>query len=101
VILAAELWDLDGWNQRASALVRRLEATRPALDAGDTGALAPGFMLSAAVLRHVAADPLLPPALVPAGWLGDELRELYRGWDRAYRDVLAGWHRQESQVPKR
>jgi phenylacetic acid degradation operon negative regulatory protein len=87
------LWDLDGWIATADALVERLEATRGALDERDTDALAPGFVLSAAVLRHLAADPLLPAALVPAGWPGDRLRRVYDGWDRAYRDVLAGWHR--------
>jgi phenylacetic acid degradation operon negative regulatory protein len=63
------------------------------LDAGDTSALAPGFVLSAAVLRHLAADPLLPAALLPAGWPGPELRGVYDAWDRAYRDLLASWHR--------
>jgi phenylacetic acid degradation operon negative regulatory protein len=45
------------------------------------------------VLRHLAADPLLPAPLLPADWPGDELRRVYAGWDRAYRSVLAVWHR--------
>lgn len=93
--LAAALWDLDGWARRALLLVDRLDGSRPDLDRGDTDVLAPGFMLSAAVLRHLAADPLLPPALLPSNWPGGTLRTGYGGWDRAYRDLLARWHRGE------
>jgi phenylacetic acid degradation operon negative regulatory protein len=91
--LAAELWDLDAWVRTADALLVRLGRTRAALDAGDASALAPGFVLSAAVLRHLAGDPLLPEVLLPAGWPGLELRSVYDGWDAAYRRVLAAWHR--------
>ncbi|MCU1487116.1 MAG: transcriptional regulator PaaX family [Actinomycetia bacterium] len=91
--LAATLWDLEGWATTAGALVDRLTATQAALDAGDTDALAPGFVLSAAVLRHLAGDPLLPAELLPGGWPGPILRQIYERWDAAYRAVLAGWHR--------
>jgi phenylacetic acid degradation operon negative regulatory protein len=93
VELAAALWDLPAWAATADALLERLTGTRAALDAGDTDALAPGFVLSAAVLRHLAADPLLPAALLPPGWPGPRLRHVYDRWDAAYRAVLAAWHR--------
>ena len=95
--LASELWDLDDWAVRAHRLDDRLQATRPALDNGDTDALAPGFVLSAAVLRHLAADPLLPAPLLPIGWPGGELRSTYDGWDAAYRRLLAEWHTTHSR----
>jgi len=87
--LAAELWDLGGWATRGEELRRRLEgtATRGPDD------LAPGFELSAAVIRHLTADPLLPAALLPDGWPGDGLRRTYDRWDRRYRDVLRAWGR--------
>lgn len=91
--LAADLWDLPGRARVGAALVTRLEELRPALDAGDTRVLGPGFVLSAAVLRHLAGDPLLPSALLPSGWPADRLREVYRGWDGAYRTLLDDWHR--------
>lgn len=81
------LWDLDGWAATARGLVNELG------DAPTIDALAPGFVLSAAVLRHLAADPLLPPDLLPRRWPGDELRATYDAWDRAYRNLLAAWHR--------
>ncbi|WP_328807631.1 PaaX family transcriptional regulator C-terminal domain-containing protein [Nonomuraea antri] len=73
------LWDLAGWAAEA----RRLEG---ALDRAD--GLAEGFLVSAAVLRHLLADPLLPAALLPADWPGGELRARYDDFDRAYREVL-------------
>ncbi|MFI9555695.1 PaaX family transcriptional regulator C-terminal domain-containing protein [Nonomuraea endophytica] len=73
------LWDLDGWAAEARALERELERA---------DGLAEGFIVSAAVLRHLLKDPLLPPVLLPAGWPGAELRERYDAFDRSYREVL-------------
>ncbi|SDH54481.1 PaaX family transcriptional regulator C-terminal domain-containing protein [Nonomuraea jiangxiensis] len=73
------LWDLDGWAAEA----RRL---RRALDGAD--GLAEGFLVSAAVLRHLLADPLLPPELLPADWPGAALRARYDDFDRHYREAL-------------
>lgn len=89
--LAAELWDLDGWADEARALCDDLE-THPPLEVTD---LAPGFVRSAAVLRHLQADPLLPPALVPEEWPGAALRATYDHWDEAYRRLLRAWSRQQ------
>lgn len=75
----ALLWDLDGWAVEA----RRLEK---ALDRAE--GLAEGFLVNAAVLRHLLADPLLPPALLPDDWPGTELRARYEEFDHAYREVL-------------
>jgi len=88
-VLAASLWDLDGWATRARLLVDAIEA-RPTAGRDD---LARGFALSAAVLRHLQADPLLPAALVPDDWPGPALRATYAGWDRRYREVLRAWGR--------
>jgi len=87
--LCAGLWDLDGWADRARVLGDALDA-RPTLGPED---LAPGFALSAAVLRHLQADPLLPPALLPGDWPGPALRSTYATWDRRYRQVLRAWGR--------
>lgn len=90
--LAAELWDLDGWASTADSLRREMHATVGRLERGDTDALAPGFVLSAAVLRHFLADPLLPRELWPRRWPGDALRVEYDRYDAAYRGVLARWN---------
>ncbi|GAA4067460.1 PaaX family transcriptional regulator C-terminal domain-containing protein [Nonomuraea soli] len=86
----ALLWDLGGWADQARALEQALaRAARPLADHPvRPGALAEGFVLSAGVLRHLLADPLLPQDLLPSGWPGDELRTRYDAFDRAYREVL-------------
>jgi phenylacetic acid degradation operon negative regulatory protein len=88
--LAARLWDLDAWSGRGDTLLAGLDA----LDPDGPEALAPGFELSAAVLRHLQADPLLPDELLPAGWPGVRLRLRYDEWDTRYRATLRTWSRQ-------
>ena len=87
--LAASLWDLAGWGHRAESLLVALDRT---VTRGPDD-LAPGFVLSAAVLRHLQADPLLPAGLLPDGWPGPTLREAYAAWDARYREVLRAWGR--------
>jgi phenylacetic acid degradation operon negative regulatory protein len=89
--LADRLWDLEAWSGRTRELLAELDALPP-----DTaGALAPGFELSAAVLRHLQADPLLPPDLLPARWPGERLRTTYDEWDARYRETLRSWSLEE------
>jgi phenylacetic acid degradation operon negative regulatory protein len=89
--LVARLWDLPTWSGEARHLIDRLAMLPP--DGPD--ALAPGFILSAAVLRHLQGDPLLPSALRPRQWPGDALRRAYDQWDGRYRQNLAHWSRQQ------
>lgn len=86
--LAASLWDLGGWAAGARDLLGRLATVRPE----GSAALAPGFVLSAAVLRHLQADPLLPRELLPRTWPGERLRARYDTWDARYRHLLRAYH---------
>jgi phenylacetic acid degradation operon negative regulatory protein len=88
-LLAGRLWDLDGWARHARELLAALDLLPP----DGPEALAPGFELSAAVLRHLQADPLLPASLQPAEWPGSRLREAYDDWDPRYRATLRAWSR--------
>jgi phenylacetic acid degradation operon negative regulatory protein len=87
--LVGRLWDLPAWSSRATGLLTDLASLTP--DGPD--ALAPGFTLSAAVLRHLQADPLLPESLLPEQWPGHRLRQAYDQWDARYRATLAAWSR--------
>jgi phenylacetic acid degradation operon negative regulatory protein len=87
--LVGELWDLTGWSNRAVQLQREMAALPPV----GPDELAPGFELSAAVLRHLQADPLLPGELLPEDWPGSGLRTDYDDWDGRYRRVLRAWGR--------
>lgn len=91
--LAGRLWDLGGWAARADGLRARMDGIVAALEGGDTEALAPGFVLSASVLRLTQADPLLPADLLPAGWPGGALRSEYDRYDAAYQYLLGAWFR--------
>ncbi|GGN08505.1 PaaX family transcriptional regulator C-terminal domain-containing protein [Streptomyces fuscichromogenes] len=66
--LAAGLWPLDTWAGTARALLARASASRLPADR---------FTVFAAAVRHLLADPVLPPELLPADWPGDELRTAY------------------------
>jgi phenylacetic acid degradation operon negative regulatory protein len=80
--LVDTLWDVPAWAERAW----RLE---DALDRAATGErLAEGFMVSAAALRHLLADPLLPPELLPPDWPGPRLRARYERFDAGYKARL-------------
>jgi phenylacetic acid degradation operon negative regulatory protein len=85
--LARSLWDLDAWSAQAETLRGDMRGLRSSLDDGDTSMLAPAFELSAAVLRHLVADPLLPDELLPAGWQGDDLRLDYDEYDTAFKSL--------------
>ncbi|MEU3526344.1 PaaX family transcriptional regulator C-terminal domain-containing protein [Streptomyces sp. NPDC038707] len=71
--LAARLWPLAGWAATARFLLDR--ATR-------AGHPADRFTAYAAAVRQLLADPVLPDALLPAGWPGEELRAAYAGYRR-------------------
>ena len=86
--LAARLWDLDGWAATAVELMGGWPR-----EPADPGDLAAGFVLSASVLRHLQADPLLPVELLATDWPGSELRRRYDEWDQRYRRVLRSWSR--------
>jgi phenylacetic acid degradation operon negative regulatory protein len=85
--LVGQLWDTAAWAEQARHLSDQLNALPPR----DWTDLAPGFVLSASVLRHFQADPLLPPELLAPDWPGQNLRARYDDWDARYRQVLADW----------
>ncbi len=76
--VAARLWDLDGWAAEGRRWVDRLERTRD-----------PALRLAAAahLVRHLAGDPLLPTALLPADWPGAALRSTYAAYQAELRDL--------------
>ena len=93
VAMAATLWDLDGWASTARELLDELSTWTPRLETEGVDVLAPTFVLSADVLRHLQADPLLPRELLPKGWPGEEVRRAYDGFDDAFTKVWRDWYR--------
>lgn len=91
--LTERLFDVRGWTRRAIDLTRRMDLVAPALAAHDTSALASAFVVSAAVLRHLAADPRLPTQLLPEEWPGETFRASFLSWDRTFQSLLGRWQR--------
>lgn len=75
--VAAGLWDLDAWAAAGHALLDHVARA-------DTPSAR--FTAFAAVVRHLLADPVLPPALLPDDWPGAALRAAYA----RYRREMAG-----------
>jgi phenylacetic acid degradation operon negative regulatory protein len=94
--LAASLWAVGDWSARAELLIARMSATSGDLECGDMSVLAPCFVLSAAVVRHIRSDPLLPPELLPRSWPGRRLRLAYDRYEAAYTRLLRAWLRQST-----
>ncbi|MER7404558.1 PaaX family transcriptional regulator C-terminal domain-containing protein [Streptomyces sp. NPDC000070] len=71
--LARSLWPLDAWSTTARALLAHIAAAPGPADR---------LTAFAAVVRHLLADPVLPPGLLPADWPGAELRAAYTDYQR-------------------
>ncbi|KMS75349.1 PaaX domain-containing protein, C- domain protein [Streptomyces viridochromogenes] len=71
--LAADLWPLDAWAATGRALLTHVEGARRPSDR---------FTGFAAVVRHLLADPVLPPPFLPADWPGERLRAAYADYRR-------------------
>ena len=89
--LAARLWDLDEWARDAHELESSIKALEARLRVGDPDVIADGFVESAAVLRLLADDPMLPDELTPVDWPARSLRERYDRFDLAHRRLLRDW----------
>ena len=99
--LAERLWDLRAWSSQAEKLITRMERSRAALDSGRFDAIPEGFVTSAAVLRLLRADPLLPGALLGHAWPGATLRRVYDDYDVALRALLREFFRPTPDPPSR
>ncbi|MGW1668422.1 PaaX family transcriptional regulator C-terminal domain-containing protein [Streptomyces sp. NPDC002324] len=79
--LAASLWPLEDWAATAGTLLAHIERTRRPADR---------FTALAAAVRHLLADPVLPPELLPKGWPGPELRAAYTTHRRELVETILG-----------
>ncbi|MET7377300.1 PaaX family transcriptional regulator C-terminal domain-containing protein [Streptomyces sp. NPDC005526] len=79
--LCARLWPLGAWADTARALLAHVART---------GRPADRFTALAAVVRHLLADPVLPPELLPADWPGPALRTAYTDYQRELTEEMLG-----------
>jgi phenylacetic acid degradation operon negative regulatory protein len=76
--LVQKLWSPTRWAATATELLAAMARTTPVDDMAET------FAIAAAVVRHLRDDPLLPDALLPAGWPGQALRAAYDNYEAAF-----------------
>jgi len=91
--LAARLFAPARWSRSAMGLIARLDRATAQLEADPAVGIAPAFVAGAAALRHIRADPLLPPALLPTDWPGLELRRAYVAYERRFHTAARAWFR--------
>jgi phenylacetic acid degradation operon negative regulatory protein len=88
VQLCARLWDLDGLRARGDALLAGLRRLADRSDWSDPRSIPEVFTFSAAVVRYLRDDPLLPRELAPAGWPATALRPDYDAVERSLQQLL-------------
>lgn len=88
-----DAFDLTGWSTRARRLLDATARHLPRLERRETDALGDTFVLDAAVIRHLATDPMLPRELLPDSWPGDELRAAFDRFDAAFKSTWQTWYR--------
>jgi len=86
--LVTRLWDLRSMGAQCTALLNELGTCLTMLERRGARALARTTMTSAAVVRFLRVEPMLPRRLVPPDWPVDALRDLYADFDRVYGRVL-------------
>ena len=77
--LAAGLWPLDTWSATARSLLAHVGRTHRPADR---------LTAFAAVVRHLLADPVLPPELLPEDWPGAALRTAYTGYQEELAETV-------------
>jgi phenylacetic acid degradation operon negative regulatory protein len=91
---AHRLWDLDEWNTTANQMIDQLRSeTKTLTRVTADQELASAFTLSATVLRHFQADPLLPAQLLPKHWVGLKLRDQFETFDIVFQQCWRTWLR--------
>jgi phenylacetic acid degradation operon negative regulatory protein len=77
--LVDALWNVEDWARRAETLLAAFK---------NSDEPPRRFVIAAAVLRHLQADPLLPPGLLPPRWPGRRLRAAYDGYVAELQSML-------------
>jgi phenylacetic acid degradation operon negative regulatory protein len=88
ILLCARLWNLDALRARGDALLSGLRRLADETDWSDPHSIPEVFTFSAAVVRYLRDDPLLPRQLSPAGWPATALRRDYDAVERSLQQLL-------------
>jgi len=93
--LATRLFAPDVWAERARALQDRLVSSTALVNGAEAQTIADAFLVGAAALAHVRADPLLPVEVCGRSWPGNALRHAYRDYQTVFSGAVRDWfHKQ-------
>jgi phenylacetic acid degradation operon negative regulatory protein len=91
--LIGRLWDLDEIAAQANGLLHEMHTMRGRVDWDDVASIPELFTTSAAVVRFLRNEPLLPTALTPASWPVDEVRTAYDAFEADHQRLLTAFLR--------
>jgi phenylacetic acid degradation operon negative regulatory protein len=86
--LTARLWDLAGLDAGARRLLAAMDRRRRECAWDDPRSIPDLFTTSAAVVRFLRNEPLLPTELTPPGWPVDRLRREYDAFEADHQRLL-------------
>lgn len=88
VDLRDRLWDIDVLARRGASLVTTIDRIAGDTDWSDPASIPDVFVASAAVVRYLRDDPLLPPELAPPDWPADRIRPAYDALEQELQTLL-------------
>lgn len=91
--LIERLWDLGEIAAHASALLAEMDAMRASVGWDDVASIPELFTTSAAVVRFLRNEPLLPAALTPPDWPVDAVRAAYDTFEADHQRLLSAFLR--------
>lgn len=91
--LAARLWDLPAIADQGELLLDEMAAQRAAADWDDPASIPGVFTTSAAVVRFLRNEPLLPAELTPPDWPVDRVRSDYDRFEADHQRLLQAFLR--------
>ena len=86
--LRDRLWDVGGLSRRGTALLATVDRLRRDTDWSDPVSIPDVFVASAAVVRFLRDDPLMPSGLTPPDWPADRLRPAYDALEQQFHLLL-------------
>lgn len=90
--LAGQLWDLPAWAHSGQHLLDDMAAA---------AGMPARFVVAAAIVRHLLADPILPVELLPDEWPGNQLRSAYRNFVTELTALMGRHDSTDSSQPTR
>jgi phenylacetic acid degradation operon negative regulatory protein len=86
--LRDRLWDIDALGRRGTALLATVTRLQADTDWSDPASIPDVFLASAAVVRYLRDEPLLPPELSVHAWPASRLRPAYDALEQAFEGLL-------------